>query len=145
MVFVSGVVLGRDGGMIQQMFLPFFFGVGGKMGSGKQYLPWIHIADIASIITFAVMNDKVTGILNGVAPQMATNEEFTKTFGSTMKRPTLIPVPEGIVNRVFGPERGKIILQGQKVIPKRTLELGYKYLYPDLKSACQEFSRFGFA
>lgn len=137
----SGVVLGRDGGMIQQIFLPFFMGVGGRLGNGKQYFPWIHVADTASIITFAIMNDKVTGVLNGVAPEIATNNDFTKAFGAALKRPTLIPVPGAAMEYIYGPERGKIILEGQIVKPKRTLELGYKYLYPDLKSACQDFAR----
>ena len=143
--YVSGVVLGRDGGMIQQIFLPFFLGTGGKIGSGRQYFPWIHVADTAGIITYAIMKEHVTGILNGVAPEIATNEQFTKAFGAALKRPTLIPVPGVAMNLVYGPERGKIILEGQKVIPKRTLETGYKYLFPDLKSACQEFARLSIA
>ena len=140
---ISGVVLGRDGGMIQQTFLPFFMGLGGRIGSGRQYFPWIHVADIASIITFSIMNEQVTGVLNGVAPEIVTNEQFTKAFGAafSVKRPTILPVPGTVMNWVYGPERGKIILEGQKVIPKRTLELGYKYLFPDLKSACEEFAR----
>lgn len=139
----SGVVLGRDGGMIQQTFLPFFMGLGGRIGSGRQYFPWIHVADIASIITFSIMNEQVTGVLNGVAPEIVTNKQFTKAFGAafSVKRPTILPVPGAVMNWVYGPERGKIILEGQKVIPKRTLELGYKYLFPDLKSACEEFAR----
>lgn len=137
----SGVVLGRDGGMIQQIFLPFFLGVGGRIGSGRQFFPWIHVGDMASIITFAIMNENVTGVLNGVAPEVATNNDFTKAFGAALYRPTLIPTPGWAMEKVFGEERGKIILSGQKVIPKRTLELGYEYLYPDLKSACKEFAR----
>ena len=129
--------------MIQQTILPFFLGLGGKIASGKQYFPWIHVADIASIITFSIINEQVTGVLNGVAPEIATNEQFTKAFGSAfaIKRPTILPIPGAVMNMVYGPERGKIILEGQKVIPKRTLELGYKFLFPDLKSACDEFAR----
>lgn len=74
----SGAVLGRWGGMIKNMFLPFYFGVGGKIGSGKQYLPWIHIDDLTRLIHFAIENDNVHGVLNGVAPQVITNEDFTK-------------------------------------------------------------------
>lgn len=76
----SGVVLGRNGGMIKQIYLPFFFGVGGRLGSGNQYLPWIHIEDITRMILFAIENDNVEGILNGVAPQQITNLQFTKVF-----------------------------------------------------------------
>lgn len=78
MIIRSGAVLGRSGGMIKNMILPFFFGVGGPIGSGKQYLPWIHIDDLTRLICFAIENDNVSGILNGVAPQVITNLEFTK-------------------------------------------------------------------
>lgn len=74
----SGVVLGREGGMIKNMILPFFFGLGGPIGSGKQYLPWIHIEDLTRLITFALENENVEGVLNGVAPQVVTNGEFTQ-------------------------------------------------------------------
>lgn len=75
----SGVVLGREGGMIKNMFYPFFFGLGGRIGSGKQYLPWIHLDDITNLIIFAIKND-VKGIMNGVAPQIITNADFTKVI-----------------------------------------------------------------
>lgn len=74
----SGAVLGRWGGMIKNMFLPFYFGFGGKIGSGKQYLPWIHIDDLTRLIHFAIENENIQGVLNGVAPQVITNEHFTK-------------------------------------------------------------------
>lgn len=137
----SGVVLGRDGGMIQQIYWPFFMGVGGRIGSGQQWFPWIHVEDIAGIITHAITDDSVSGILNGVAPQPATNTDFTKAFASSMGRPALFPVPGFVMNTVYGPERGKVILEGQKVSPKRTLESGYKFAFPDLTSACKSLSQ----
>ncbi|KAK3579008.1 hypothetical protein CHS0354_034805 [Potamilus streckersoni] len=136
----SGVVLGKDGGMIQQIFFPFFLGFGGRMGTGKQWFPWIHIDDIAGILAYAVKNKSVYGILNGVAPGTATNAQFASAFAGAMWRPAIFPMPSLVFNTVFGKERGKIILEGQKVIPKRTLECGYKYKYPDLKSACHDLS-----
>lgn len=139
---VIGVVLGRESGMIQQIYLPFFLGLGGRIGSGQQWFPWIHVQDIAGIFAYAIMNDHVTGILNGVAPQTATNLDFTKTFAGELWRPAVFPVPGFVFNWVYGEERAKVILEGQKVIPKRTLELGYKFVYPDLKSACHECSKF---
>lgn len=72
--FCTGVVLGRQGGMIQQLYLPFFFGLGGPIASGSQYLPWIHVQDIARLIQFSIENESVTGILNGVAPQVSSHE-----------------------------------------------------------------------
>jgi len=131
--------LGRDGGMIQQIYYPFFFGVGGKIGSGSQWLPWIHITDLVGIFTHGVNNNSVSGILNGVAPETSTNLDFTKAFAKALGRPSILPLFEFQMNLVYGSERAKVILEGQKVIPKRTIESGYKFVYPDLKSACSSF------
>lgn len=127
--------------MIQQIYWPFFLGAGGRIGSGAQWFPWVHVADVAGIITHAIINDHVSGVLNAVAPEPATNAEFTKAFASAMWRPSIFPVPGFVMNTVYGPERGKVILEGQKVIPKKTLESGYKFAFPDLKSACQDVSQ----
>lgn len=134
----SGVVLGRDGGMIQQIYWPFFFGTGGRIGSGDQWFPWIHVEDTAGFIRYAIDNDNVSGVFNGVAPQCATNAQFTKAFASAMNRPAFFPVPAFVMNTVYGPERGKVILEGQKIIPVRTLESGYQFRFPDLTSACRD-------
>ncbi|XP_015915968.1 epimerase family protein SDR39U1 [Parasteatoda tepidariorum] len=134
----SGVVLGRTGGIIQQMFWPFYFGVGGTIGSGKQYFPWIHIDDIAGIFTHGVQSVTVHGILNGVSPEIVTNKEFTKAFSRALWRPAVLPIPEFAINLAFGGERARMMMEGQKVVPQRTLESGYKFLYPDIKSAVKE-------
>ncbi|XP_076329929.1 epimerase family protein SDR39U1 isoform X2 [Tachypleus tridentatus] len=137
----SGVVLGRHGGMIQQMFWPFFLGLGGPISSGTQYMPWIHLDDIVGIFFHAITNNHVSGILNGVAPQVITNGDFTKAFSRAMWRPAIIPVPKFALNFAFDTERAVIMTEGQKVIPKRTLETGYKYKYPDIQSACKNLAR----
>ncbi|XP_034238844.1 epimerase family protein SDR39U1 isoform X1 [Thrips palmi] len=137
----SGVVLGRFGGMVQQLYLPFFFGVGGPISPGTQYLPWIYIDDIAKMIQFSIENEKVSGVLNGVAPQVITNKDFTSAFAKAMWRPALIPVPKFALDLAFGSERAKIMTEGQKVIPKRALEYGFKYDYPDIDSACRKCAR----
>lgn len=136
--FYLGVVLGRDGGVIQNMYWPFFFGVGGKIGSGRQPFPWVHVADIARLFVFAVETDQVKGVLNGVAPQLITNEQFAKALGTAMSRPAVLPLPEIAVNLAFGEERGKIMLEGQKVIPKRTLDAGFTFKYPTIEVACKQ-------
>lgn len=133
--FRIGVVMGRTGGIIQQSIWPFWFGLGGIIGSGKQYFPWIHIDDMTGMIVHALENDHVTGVLNGVAPEIVTNERFTKEYASALWRPAILPTPAFVVNFIFGQERGKLLLEGQKVIPKRTLELGYKFQFPEIKSA----------
>eukprot|EP00106_Octopus_bimaculoides_P014288 XP_014781730.1 PREDICTED: epimerase family protein SDR39U1-like [Octopus bimaculoides] len=132
-----GIVLGRDGGVIQNIYPVFNLGLGGRIGSGNQWFPWIHISDIAGIYQYAVCNSHVNGILNGVAPQPLTNSEFTQTFAKAMNRPAIFPVPEFAMNLVYGRERAKAVLQGQKILPERTLKFGYKFEYPDLVSVCK--------
>lgn len=140
-VFVRpGVVLGRKGGMIQQLFLPFYFGTGGRMGSGTQPMPWIHVKDLAGIIVHAVEDPKVNGVLNGVAPSLVTNQEFVSAFAGALSRPCFLPVPETVWNLAFGQERASMITKGQRVEPKRTLESGYKFRFPTISKACEEFS-----
>ncbi|XP_032672328.1 epimerase family protein SDR39U1 isoform X2 [Odontomachus brunneus] len=134
----SGVVLGRNGGMIKQIYLPFFLGLGGPIGAGNQYMPWIHITDLVSMFIFALKNDNVQGILNGVAPQLITNMEFTKAFAKAMRRPAMIPLPSFVLQILFSEERAKIMLEGQKVEPKHVKELGFQYQYPDIESACKQ-------
>lgn len=133
----SGVVLGKTGGMIKQLYLPFCLGLGGPVGSGSQFLPWIHIQDLINLIIFAIENEKVQGILNGVAPQICTNKEFSNAFAKALNRPAFIPVPHFIFNLILGSERAKMITEGQKVVPQRTQELGFKYSYPTVESACE--------
>lgn len=133
-----GVVLGRGGGVIQQTIWPFWLGLGGILGSGKQYFPWIHLDDMTGIIFHALENDHVTSVLNAVAPQVVTNESYTKEYAGALWRPAILPTPSFAINFIFGQDRGKILLEGQKVIPKRTLEMGYKFHYPELKHALAE-------
>lgn len=106
----------------------------GVVGSGSQVMSWIHIADTVGIFIHALENDNVRGILNATAPQPITNSQFTSEFASTLWRPAFIPVPALAVNLIFGHERGSMMLEGQRVIPKRTMESGYSFLYPDIKS-----------
>ena len=138
--FQTGVALGRDGGIIGKTFLPFFLGLGGKTGSGKQWFPWVHVDDVVGIIEHAIEDEQVTGVLNATAPETVNNETFAKTFACAMWRPAFFPMPDFVVNGIFGKERAMIMLKGQKVVPQRTLDSGYKFIYPDLKSACQDVS-----
>ncbi|XP_043482997.1 epimerase family protein SDR39U1 isoform X1 [Leptopilina heterotoma] len=141
----SGVVLGRTGGMIQQIFPPFFMGAGGIMGTGKQYMPWIHIRDLVRLFQHAMCNENLHGVLNGVAPQIITNHEFTKAFAEALWRPSFLPMPTAVVNLLFGEERAKIVLEGQKVIPKKVLESDFKYNFPDIQSACKKFAQLNYS
>ncbi|XP_026229572.1 epimerase family protein SDR39U1 [Anabas testudineus] len=139
----SGIVLGRDGGAMKQMLLPFWLGLGGTLGSGRQPFPWIHVSDLAGIIAHGLeppadSPSPVPHVFNGVAPALNTNYEFTKELGQVLRRPTIFPVPVFVLNALMGSERAVVLTQGQKVIPKRTLEAGFQYKYPDLTSALKE-------
>ncbi|XP_064789235.1 epimerase family protein SDR39U1 [Oncorhynchus masou masou] len=143
-VIRPGVVLGRDGGAMKQMMTPFWLGLGGTLGSGRQPFPWIHVSDLAGIIAHALVpspdtpSSAVPQVFNGVAPALNTNYEFTKELGRVLRRPTVFPVPGFVIDALMGSERAIVLTQGQKVEPKRTLESGFQYQYPDLSSALKE-------
>ncbi|XP_056276587.1 epimerase family protein SDR39U1 [Pseudoliparis swirei] len=146
-VIRSGVVLGRDGGAMKQMLLPFWLGLGGTLGSGSQPFPWIHVSDLAGIIAHALEPNDLEPlatpsssqqVFNGVAPALNTNLEFTKELGRVLNRPTVFPVPGFVVNAAMGSERASVLLQGQNVVPKRIQEAGFEYKYPDLTLALKE-------
>uniref|UniRef100_A0A8C5L3Z3 Short chain dehydrogenase/reductase family 39U, member 1 n=1 Tax=Jaculus jaculus TaxID=51337 RepID=A0A8C5L3Z3_JACJA len=135
----SGVVLGRGGGAISHMLLPFRMGLGGPIGSGHQFFPWIHISDLAGILTHALEENCVQGVLNGVAPaSTTTNAEFAQALGAALGRPAFIPLPSTVVQAVFGRERAIMLLEGQKVVPRRTLATGYQYSFPELGAALKD-------
>lgn len=136
----TGVVLGRDGGAISQMLLPFRLGLGGPLGSGLQPFPWIHIQDLSGIVCHALEKESVQGILNGVAPSSpaTSNGTFAQELAAALGRPALVPVPAWAVRAVFGAERAVMLLEGQRVLPKRTLESGYHFIFPDLAGALKD-------
>lgn len=132
-------MLGRGGGAVGHMLLPFRLGLGGPIGSGHQFFPWIHIQDLAGILTHALEANHVQGILNGVAPaSTTTNAEFAQALGTALGRPAFIPLPGTVVRAVFGRERAVMLLEGQKVVPRRTLATGYQYAFPELGAALKE-------
>jgi len=134
-----GVVLGRSGGMIQRLFWPYYCGLGGPIGSGSQPFPWIHILDAVRLYMHAIENP-LTGVYNGVSPNLINNAQFSQAFGRAMWRPAFIPMPHFVPKLIFGHERAKVMTEGQKVIPKRTVESGFEYEYSDINDACKQFS-----
>lgn len=134
----TGVVLGREGGMIASLIFPFWFGFGGPVASGNQPLPWIHVADLCHLIKFSIENPKVEGVLNGVAPQIVTNAQFSSAFAKALWRPALIPLPEFAVDLLFSKERSVLLTTGAKVQPKRTLETGFTYEFGQIFDACKD-------
>ncbi|CAF4201744.1 unnamed protein product [Rotaria socialis] len=139
----AGAVLGSSGGMIRSMYWPFFFGVGGSIGNGQQPFPWIHLDDVCLLIIYAIQNNHVKGILNACAPELTTNREFSQAFARAFKpsRLAIFPMPEFVMNTLLGSERAIVATQGQKVIPRATLETGYTFKYPTIKEASQDLTK----
>lgn len=132
----TGVVLGRGEGMVGKMLLPFKLFLGGAPGSGRQWLSWIHIADVAGIIRFLMAQEKLKGVFNLVAPKPVRMSEFAKAFGKTLKRPWWTPIPSLALQVVFGGEMaGQTLLSSQRVVSKRLHEAGYRFVFPELGPA----------
>ncbi len=129
-----GVVLAKEGGALDKMLTPFKFGVGGVIGSGKQWMSWVSIDDIVGIIHYA-LEKPLRGIYNTTAPTAATNYAFTKALGKALSRPTFFPLPEFAVKMMFGEMGETLLLQGCRVEPKRLIEMGYKFKFPNLDEA----------
>ncbi|HYG97380.1 MAG TPA: TIGR01777 family oxidoreductase [Solirubrobacterales bacterium] len=134
----TGQVLAREGGMLKEMLPPFKLGVGGPIAGGEQYLAWIHIDDEVGILLWALDNEKVSGTINAASPNPATNKDFSKALGRALNRPAVMPVPGLVLDLKFGREFGQVLRGGQRVIPKRTQELGYQFRYPDLDEALSD-------
>ncbi len=134
-----GVVLG-DGGMLEKILLPFKMGVGGRLGSGDQWFPWIHIDDIVGILRHSLYCEQLNGPINGVAPNSATNAEFTEALGKALHRPTIFPVPEFALRIAMG-EMANAALDSQRVLATVALESGYQFRYPQLQSALNALLR----
>lgn len=134
----TGVVFGKDGGALSKMLPPFKFGLGGPIGNGKQWMSWIHRDDIVGIIRHILNNDAVVGAVNGTAPTPVTNKDFSTTLGKVLKRPAFIPLPAIVVKLLMGQMGEELLLSGQRVIPKKALESGYTFKFPDLESALRD-------
>src|SRR5262245_10665721 len=133
----TGVVLSREGGALQKMLTPFKFGIGGPLGSGKQWFPWIHINDIVGIFHHAIVTRILSGAVNGVAPEPATNKEFTRELAKALHRPAFLPVPEAAMRVLVG-EMAEVLFGSQRVLPTVALESGYRFQYPALTEALSD-------
>lgn len=129
-----GVVLGNQGGAFPIMRLPYRLGVGGKIGSGRQWLSWIHLEDIVRLIEFCMTDPAAEGPVNATAPEPVTNDQFGQAVGRAYHRPHWFPVPAAMMKAVLG-EQSLIILEGQRILPAKALELGFKFRYPRLQEA----------
>ncbi|WP_028581523.1 TIGR01777 family oxidoreductase [Desulfogranum japonicum] len=132
-----GVVLGRNGGAISTMKLPFKLGLGGPIGSGKQWFPWVHIEDVVKAAQHILLGDSIHGPFNFTAPKTVRQKEFAKTMAAVLNRPALLPTPAFVMKTVLG-EFGRSLLQGQKTVPEALETNGFIFSYPELKPALQE-------
>jgi uncharacterized protein (TIGR01777 family) len=137
----TGVVLDPRGGALKKMLPPFRLGLGGPIGDGKQWTPWIHIDDLIGIYVFALEN-AVSGALNGTAPNPVTNAEFTRALGKALGRPAILPVPKFGLKLLFG-EMADVLFHSVRVLPKRTESVGYRFRYPDIEAALRQLFSVG--
>lgn len=133
----TGIVLSAEGGALAKMLPPFKLGVGGKIASGKQRMSWIGLEDLVAVYCLAVEDATVTGPINAVAPNFVTNLEFTKTLGGVLGRPTIFPLPGGVVELLFGEMGKETVLGNLGVEPRRLRELGFTWKTADLKAALE--------
>jgi uncharacterized protein (TIGR01777 family) len=129
-----GVVLDREGGALKPLLTVFKMGMGGPVGSGRQWMPWIHHADMVGLLLLALDRAEAQGPLNAVAPNLVTNKEFGKALGRALGRPAFMPMPGFMVRVMFGEVAG-VMLTGQRVLPKAALKLGYQFQFPTIDAA----------
>ncbi len=129
-----GVVLGPGGGALHSMLLPFKLGLGGPIGGGRQWMSWIHIDDLTSLIVFLLKESTVRGAFNAVSPHPVTNAQFTRALGQTLHRPAFLPVPAFALKMLLG-KMSSVILNSQRAIPEAARRAGFTFSYPDLNGA----------
>ena len=128
----SGLVLSKKGGVLKKMLLPFKFGFGGALGSGKNYWSWISLVDWLRACEWCIKNEELSGPVNFVSPYAVTNNEFTKTLGKVLKRPTFMRVPVFALKLIFGEMAEEALLASSRVVPKRLMDNGFRFSHPKL-------------
>jgi uncharacterized protein (TIGR01777 family) len=137
-----GVVLSARGGALKEMLLPFKFGLGAKLGSGKQWLSWVHIADLVGAVHH-ILDNPINGPVNLVAPNPVTNAEFTQTLGAVLSRPAFLRLPSPVARLIFGEMADGVLLAGQRVKPAKLEASGYLFQYPELRPALEDLLHSG--
>jgi len=130
-----GIVLGRRGGALQQMITPFKWWMGSPLGSGNQWFSWIHEQDLVDIFLYLIKEKKISETVNCTAPNPVTNRELTQTLGEVLAKPTFMPAVPGFVMSLMLGEFGSVLSKGQRVVPKKLLDAGFRFSFPDLRSA----------
>ena len=140
-IFRTGLVLSKNGGLLKQLLLPFKLGVGGPIAGGDQYMSWVHIEDVVGLFLWALDDHRVWGVINGTAPNPVTNRELSKALGRALHRPAFMPVPKFAVAALRGGELADVVAGGARVIPRRALDLGYEFRHPELDEAMRSALR----
>jgi uncharacterized protein (TIGR01777 family) len=135
-IFRFGIVLGRDGGALAKMITPFKFGLGGTIGDGTQAFSFIHLDDLLSAYSFVIENDTLDGVFNLTAPNPTTNYGLTKALGKSLNRPTILPVPQFVLNLIFS-EGAKVLTDGQSVVPQKLLDSGFEFQYKNIEDTIE--------
>ncbi len=135
-----GIILAREGGALPKMLTPFKLGVGGRLGSGNQWMSWVTLEDAVGILRFAIENAPVRGAINVVSPQPLQNEEFTRVLAKAMHRPALFPAPAFGLRLALGEMANALLLSSQRVAPRLLEKLGYRFLHPDLSAALKSLA-----
>jgi uncharacterized protein (TIGR01777 family) len=131
----NGLVLGRDGGFLSRLLVPFQLGLGGRLGSGEQWMSWVHCDDVLGLIHHAVHDEELRGPVNAVSPRPIPNREFTRVLASHLNRPAFFMVPETALKLAFGGDLSSVMLASQRVEPREALEHGYQFVHSNLDSA----------
>ncbi|PHS72974.1 MAG: TIGR01777 family protein [Cycloclasticus sp.] len=131
----TGIVLGGGGGALNKMLPPFKFGLGGKIGTGEQWMSWIHLDDLIGIILYCIEHENLNGAVNGTSPKPVTNQVFTKTLGKVLKRPTCLAMPKFVIKLLMGQMGEELLLTGKRVLPAKILSAGYAFKYQTLETA----------
>lgn len=137
----TGIVLSTQGGALKKMIPPFKMGVGGIIGNGSQYMSWVSLSDVVNIIRFLINTDSVSGAVNVVSPEPATNRDFTKTLGRVLHRPTVFPMPSFAARLAFGEMANDLLLGSCRVVPEKLLQAGYTFLDTDLHFTLRDLLR----
>ena len=133
----TGLVLGKEGGVLTKFLTPFKMFIGGPLGSGKQWLPWIHQDDLIKAIIFIIHTQTMSGPVNLTAPKPVTMKEFSKLLGETLRKPSIMRVPSFILKMILG-EMSEMVLSGQNAIPKKLLQAGFEFQCLNLRDALQD-------
>jgi uncharacterized protein len=140
-IFRTGLVLTKHGGLLKQVLLPFKLGIGGPIAGGEQFMSWIHVDDEVGLFLWALDDHSVWGTINATAPTPVTNREFSKALGRALRRPAVMPVPKLAVTAMRGGELADAVAGGARVLPRRALDMGYEFRHADLDEALRSALR----